>query len=170
MPIWCNQGGTWIAAAPSVFNDGAFVPVKAAFVKFGNVWRPLFSVLEISTAPLALFGYGTAGNGVVATSLTTSTTIEQGVGPFAYNWRRISGSSLITPQNGNSANTGFSANLTGNQSVSAAFVCDVTDAAGKTETSEPVSVDLVNYDAPVIPDEFDPTDILGRLDDLENPP
>ena len=143
MPIHAKEGGNWLEAIPYVFSNGAFVRVKAAFVRSSGAWEPLYSALEVSAAPAFLAGFEFGeGTKTVTTGQTATATADEGVGPFTYAWRRVSGSSAITANSASSANTAFSATMGPDESETAAFVCDVTDANGDLESTNTVTVDL----------------------------
>lgn len=104
-----------------------------------------FIYFTATASPLTLsgtrVGFGTA---TVSTSGNTTATVSNGVGPYIYSWRRVSGSTDMSFAS-SSASANFTATLLENQTKIGTFQCVVSDSRGFSATTDSVSVTLINH-------------------------
>jgi len=113
--------------------------VVEGFVGTASGNRRFFAALtSVSVSPTIVVGANLAAS-VISTAANAS---HQPPGsPVSFAWRRISGSSAITPSFPTAASTTFRALISTSQTLIARFVCDVT-AGGISLTTDPVEVRL----------------------------
>lgn len=98
---------------------------------------------EVSVSPTTLTRTSsTRGPGKTLITSPATVTATGGAGSYSYAWVRVSGDAAITPVSPTAASTGFTAALSADEVVSAAFVCTVTDGSGAVLTTAEVSVTM----------------------------
>lgn len=106
---------------------------------------------SVSVSPGDVFktGSGKTGAHVLTTGPVTA-TVSGGDAPYTYLWARVSGDADIAPVAPTGASTAFSASCFPDDSFEASFTCTVTDAAGMSIVSDPVtaSITLVGIGGP----------------------
>lgn len=96
----------------------------------------------ISVAPTAVFG-GAYGPGT-ATSDPITVTTSNLVAPVNYLWTRVSGSTNIYASDLSAKTITFYGYVNG-ANISAVWKCTVTDAAGFSQDTDPVTVNFEDY-------------------------
>jgi len=111
--------------------------VVAALVTSGSGFKA-------SALPGALSGYK-VGTGTVYTSLPSAVTVQGGQPPYTYEWVRVSGSILVSPQSASNFSTRFYSNITAvGAERTAVYKCTVTDANAFTVDTNTVSIYLTS--------------------------
>lgn len=94
---------------------------------------------SVTASPPSVGGNDTSGP---VTSDATTATPSGGVAPYTYLWIYQSGSTSVHADTGTSATTSFTATLSRNDFVTAAFLCRVTDASSTISESNLVNISL----------------------------
>lgn len=103
-----------------------------------------YITMTAAASPSTLSGVRTgSGAALVTTSAVSNVTVANGVGPYSYSWRYVSGDTSMSYYSPGSG-TDFSANLLENTTKTAVFDCLVTDSRGLSATTNTVSVTLIN--------------------------
>lgn len=135
--FWANVGGTWRKATP--------------WLNVAGTWRkdpsPSASTMTASASPASVTGAANRTPLTTVTTNETAVTVVGGVAPFTYAWTSDVGD--MSPTASTAANTRFTGQIEGGDSVSDTFTCTVTDARGQTATAT-VSASVYNYGKPSI--------------------
>lgn len=136
-----HSGANRTMQAGYVFASGANRPIKEIWVYHAGANRLVYSSLTASALPDYVAGYGSPTvppGGVVITTGYTYVTVTGGIGPFTYQWVRVSGGAMdaSTPT---SSSTIFTATLSPGATRQATWQCHVTDTAtGLVAVTNPV--------------------------------
>ena len=142
-----NVGGTnKRVTQPYVRVGGAWKAVSIGWVNVAGAWKRFYIryiAPSVTLSPVLALGFGTGASAATVTSGTVTSTVEDGEGPFSYQWAFVSGDNTITPTNPTDPDTTFSSSLATNQTKDATFELTVTDAMNNTATAQ-VAVQLSN--------------------------
>lgn len=135
------SGGNKTVTAVTVGTSGGNKAVLNAYVGTATGNQLVFSAFSASASPNSVSGFR-SGPGI-ATSNSTTATPNGGTGSYTYAWRRVSGDVGVTAGLSTSATTTFQATVGPGETVTAEFVCDVTDTGlGVTEATNSVFITL----------------------------
>ena len=117
------------------------------YVRYAGSWRPVVyaSTPTASASPSYVDGYGDPEfptGGLLVNSSYTHVTVTGGIGPFTYQWVRVSGDAM-NASSPTSSSTNFTATLSPFSSRQATWQCHVTDTAtGLVVVTNPVTAYL----------------------------
>jgi len=142
MGLKVYTGSAFAAAIPHIAGAGGFERPNTVKVWNGTAWESVWvSLANPVAAPAAVSGSWTF-EGEEEYTGTTGLVVASADGNDVgrtYAWRRISGSSLISPTNAGASGTAFTATAVSDTAINATFVCDITQG-GTTLTTNSVLV------------------------------
>lgn len=145
MPIHIfHSGANRTMQAGYVFVSGANRPIKEIWLYHAGANRLVYSSSHTASAfPDYVDGYGDPSfptGGVLVVSSYTNVTVTGGIGPFTYQWVRVSGDPMDASFP-TSASTNFNVVLVRGAVSQATWQCHVTDTAtGLVVVTNPVTV------------------------------
>jgi len=143
MGAFAKIAGVWEAFDPKVKVAGVWEDVQTGYVKVAGVWEVFYSgvtPVSLNVAPAFVSGQG---QGLVVSDPATGTP-SNGVGPFTYQWSKVSGDTLGigSPTNATSV---FSGNVPPAGSLNAVYRLTVTDTGNSNTTAfDDVDVTLID--------------------------
>lgn len=99
--------------------------------------------MAVSASPDSVYGATSGSLAPIRTNSATA-TVSGGKAPYTYTWQKITSDSLVATAPA-SASSAFSSSVPPGEDRSDTFVCIVTDAAGRTATSNEVYATVSNY-------------------------
>jgi len=105
------------ATAPKDLRIGN-TPVQRLYMGSALVWNR--TPLTVAVSP-------TSVSGSIGVTVPVSVTATGGTGAYSYLWKRVSGSTYITPEFPSSATTGFQCHTMAAQDLTACWRCEVSD-------------------------------------------
>ena len=138
-----HSGGNRTMKAGYVFASGANRPIKEIWIYRSGANRLVYSSAHTASAsPDSVSGSGDPAfpSGVLlVTTNPTHVTVTGGIGPFTYQWVRISGGAMDATSP-TSPSTSFAAALSPGAMRQATWQCHVTDTAtGLVVVTNPVT-------------------------------
>jgi hypothetical protein len=126
--------------AANVLRSCAFVKIRDA----ANVLRTVWSAFAASVSRTDVDGFGDSTGAITIQTANVTANPSGGTGPFTYAWGQVGGdaATILSPT---SATTAF--RFTGVSAGSSAvgiFVCTITDSAGSTAATPPVTATATN--------------------------
>ena len=131
-------------ANASVRTSGGLKSIQNGYVRTAAGLKQFFSKFAVGASPAS--GVVVKGNSATTTSFTTRavTAIAAGtVGAVTYAWSQVDGDA-ITIDDPDAASTTFSGAVGPGAALDGHFKCNVTDAAGHSADTDPVSVSILN--------------------------
>lgn len=130
-------------------SEGTLRPISRIRMRdAGNVLRTVFQIAAPSGGDVALSDYdlfasrsGHEFTGIV-TTITVTSTVGFGTGPYTYHWERLTGTTNIVAGSPNSAQTSFGGTPISGVPREATFRLKVTDSLAVVKYSDPVSIEL----------------------------
>lgn len=111
-----------------------------------NVLQEVFGIgaITVAASPIDVYGYGNSHASIVITTTSTGVTVSGGTPPYTYDWQPDIGA--FEPIAPSSMVTAFrtTTGIGPGDGAADTAVCVVTDANGRTGTSNPVSLNAQN--------------------------
>jgi len=141
-----HSGANRTMQAGYVFVSGANRPIKAIWIYRSGANRLVYSSAHTASAlPDTVSGSGNPtfpSGALLVTSNPTHVTVTGGIGPFTYQWVRVSGGAMDATSP-TSSSTSFAAALSPGVMRQATWQCHVTDTAtGLVAVTNPASAFL----------------------------